>query len=47
MVTGWNQINDKWYYFNEVSDGTKGKLFLDCVTPDGYIVNKEGVWNTY
>lgn len=47
MVTGWNQINDKWYYFNEISDGTKGKLFLDCVTPDGYIVNKEGVWNTY
>jgi len=26
MATGWKQLNGIWYFFNPVSDGTKGKL---------------------
>lgn len=26
MATGWQQLNGVWYFFNPVSDGTKGKL---------------------
>ena len=44
MVTGWQWIDGKCYYFNPVSDGTRGKLYKNCVTPDGYRVNGEGAW---
>ncbi len=49
MMTGWNWITgkDKWlrcYYFQENSNGTKGALFKNKTTPDGYIVNTEGEW---
>lgn len=39
MITGWKQVNDKWYYFN-----IDGKLSVNTVTPDGYMVNAEGEW---
>ena len=39
MITGWKQVNDKWYYFN-----IDGKLLVNTVTPDGYMVNAEGEW---
>lgn len=35
----WKQIGGKYYYF----DG-EGYLLRDTTTPDGYLVNKEGVW---
>lgn len=44
MITGWSQIDGKWYYFNERSDGTRGRLLTSAVTPDGYIVDADGVW---
>jgi len=49
MVTGWNWIRESdgklyCYYFNERSDGTKGALLRDIVTPDGYQVNHAGQW---
>lgn len=44
MQTGWAYINDKWYYFNPVSDGTRGILYVDQYTPDGYYVDSAGVW---
>lgn len=44
MVTGWHLINGKWYYFNPVSDGTMGRLFVNTVTPDGYRVDQNGAW---
>lgn len=44
MVTGWNLIDGKWYYFNMVSDGTKGCLLKNTVTPDNYRVDQNGVW---
>ena len=44
MKTGWNLINGEWYYFNPVSDGTKGRMYKDSVTPDGYVVDDGGEW---
>lgn len=42
MVTGWNEIGGKWYYFNEVHDGTYGMLFTNTTTPDGKRVGADG-----
>ena len=44
MVTGWYLVEGKWYYFNPVSDGTRGALFVNRTTPDGYTVGADGVW---
>lgn len=49
MITGWNWIDGsdgkkRCYYFNPASDGTKGALLLNAVTPDGYMVNQDGMW---
>ncbi|MCD7996358.1 MAG: leucine-rich repeat protein [Clostridiales bacterium] len=46
MVIGWQLIENKWYYFNMISDGTKGRLLFNTVTPDGYTVGADGVWNS-
>lgn len=47
MVTGWNWIMDadgmeRCYYFNQVSDGTRGVLLKNKTTPDGQRVNEKG-----
>lgn len=39
METGWILIENKWYYFSET-----GELLKNTVTPDGYMVDKDGVW---
>ena len=39
MLTGWQQIGGKWYYFN-----TSGALLTNTTTPDGYTVNANGEW---
>ena len=44
MKTGWVQIDGKWYYFNPVSDGTKGIMFANRMTPDGWFV-RDGSWD--
>ena len=49
MMTGWNWITGedkktRCYYFNQVSDGTKGALLRGTATPDGYLVDTDGVW---
>lgn len=44
MLTGWQLIDGKWYYFNTVSDGNKGALVKNAVTPDGFVVDGNGVW---
>lgn len=46
MVTGWQLIDSKWYFFNPVSDGTKGSLYQNTTTPDGYRVGPDGVWES-
>lgn len=45
MKTGWQQIGGIWYYFNTVSDGRKGMMFVNQETPDGYRVMEDGSWN--
>lgn len=49
MVTGWNWIAGadgvaKCYYFNPVSDGTRGALLKNTTAPDGKTVNGNGEW---
>lgn len=44
MYTGWHMIEGKWYYFEEKEGADQGMLLTDCVTPDGYRVNANGVW---
>ncbi len=49
MATGWKWLTGadgltRCYYFNEVSDGTKGSLLRSTVTPDNYQVNGSGAW---
>lgn len=50
MYTGWNWIDDngdgfaECYYFQEQSDGRRGRLFKNEKTPDGYTVNEKGQW---
>lgn len=43
MYTGWHNIGSFWYYFNPVSDGTKGKMAADTWV-DKYYVNNKGEW---
>lgn len=44
MAVGWKKIDGKWYYFNEVHDGTYGMMLTDTITPDGHRVGADGVW---
>lgn len=44
MVTGWQQIDGRWYYFNEKSDGFRGTMLSNTTTPDGYTVDGSGAW---
>lgn len=43
MLTGWILSGEKWYYLNEVSDGSKGAMLTDTWV-GAYYVNKDGVW---
>ena len=42
MKTGWQQIENDWYYFSPVSDGSKGKMYVSTSTPDGFLVDENG-----
>lgn len=49
LFTGWHWITGadgttRCYYFQEVSNGTRGKLLTKTTTPDGYTVNENGEW---
>ena len=44
MVTGWMPIGTGWYFFNPVSNGTKGAMYRNTTTPDGYRVGEDGAW---
>lgn len=39
MKTGWLLWKDAWYYL-----GPDGDMWTNCRTPDGYFVNRDGVW---
>lgn len=44
MKTGWKEIEGKWYYFSDISDGKRGKMLKGTETPDGYQLGADGVW---
>lgn len=50
MYTGWKWIDDngdgfaECYYFQELSDGRRGRLYKSTTTPDGFAVNEKGQW---
>ena len=37
MVTGWREIDGKWYYFNPVSDGQRGIMYTDAWIDGWYV----------
>lgn len=41
MAHGWVQIDGKYYYF----DPSAGYLYAGRMTPDGYYVGNDGIWN--
>ena len=48
-MTGWVWIPGedgqlRCYYFQEHSDGWRGALYKNRMTPDGFMVNDEGAW---
>ena len=45
MLIGWQMIDGKYYYFNTNPDGTRGKMLKNVVTPDGYYIDENGVWD--
>lgn len=47
MMTGWVTINGQFYYFNQNSDGHRGRMYVNEMTPDGYYVDGNGVWNGF
>jgi glucan-binding YG repeat protein len=47
MEEGWEEIDGKWYYFNQQSQGAVrplGSMYCNEMTPDGYQVDYNGVW---
>ncbi|AGF56482.1 hypothetical protein B0P06_005249 [Clostridium saccharoperbutylacetonicum] len=38
-IIGWQNIKDKWYYFN-----SDGEILINAETPDGYKVDETGAW---
>lgn len=51
MYTGWHWIFDsdgkyRCYYFETESNGFRGRLYKNTITPDGYKVNEKGQWVT-
>ncbi|WP_287625849.1 MBG domain-containing protein [Clostridium sp.] len=45
MLTGWRQIDGKWYYFAEVTGGPLGSMYQNAQPPDGYRVGADGAWD--
>jgi glucan-binding YG repeat protein len=47
MDSGWQQVDSRWYYFTKPGDNLgrpSGAMLADTVTPDGYYVDANGVW---
>ena len=39
MLIGWQKEGENWYYFEP-----SGIMLTDTITPDGYRINKKGIW---
>ena len=42
MVTGWQLIDGKWYFFETEAGKNQGHLYTETVTPDGTRVGPDG-----
>lgn len=42
-LTGWHEINGKWYYFRRTMETNAFSMATDTIV-DGYRINKDGVW---
>ena len=42
MLSGWQEINGKWYYLNEDASRPLGAMFLNEMTADGHRVDENG-----
>ena len=45
MLTGWQQIDGKWYFFESASGKDQGRMYRSERTPDGYYVGADGIWD--
>lgn len=45
MLTGWQQIEGKWYFLRDWTGAPYGSLLRNGRTPDGYTVDADGVWD--
>lgn len=44
MLTGWQLIDGKWYFFRDWTGAPYGSLLKNGRTPDGYTVDGNGIW---
>ena len=45
MLTGWQQIDGKWYFFETAAGADTGRMYRAERTPGGYYVNADGTWD--
>ena len=45
MLTGWQLIDGKWYYFETTAGSTQGRMYRAERTPDGYYAGADGAWD--
>ena len=43
MLIGWQKIDGNWYFFEFVPDSSRGIMYAETQTPDGYMTDAEGV----
>ncbi len=43
MLTGWCEYKNAYYYLSQEEDRYYGHMLRNTVTPDGYIVNEDGM----
>ncbi len=43
MLIGWQKINGNWYFFEFHPDSTRGVMYAEQKTPDGFMTDAEGV----
>ena len=46
MATGWQKLGEYWYFFSTESQSGRpmGTLYVNEITPDGYMVDENGRW---
>jgi glucan-binding YG repeat protein len=45
MLTDWQEIGGKWYYFETKAGSGQGRMYRNERTPDGFWVGEDGAWD--